>query len=83
MAIKEIGKFRILTETETLLGYREGTIYEPALIIFFTSKLSQRNINKIIEMQYQLRGEYKIVMYRLCLPNKNEPKLIEAIKKEV
>lgn len=46
-ALKHISRFRILTETETLLGYREGLIYEPVLIIFISYGLTMRKINQI------------------------------------
>lgn len=73
-ALKHIGKFRALTETETLLGYREGTVYEAALVLFFTSALTQRKIAKIESWipKMQMRCEYKLVSFQLCLGAKSE-----------
>ena len=49
-AINHISRFRILSEAETLKGYREAYIYEPSLIIFISDRMTRKKIQDIISV---------------------------------
>jgi hypothetical protein len=67
-ALQHISRYRMLTETETSLGYRGGVIYEPAIIMFFSFALTARKIAKLeqAKLHRHMRSEYKFVHLRLC-----------------
>ena len=72
-ALFHVGKFRCLNESETFLGYRDGAIFEPALIFYLTSQPSARQIQKlnrsIQAKKFHARSEYKIVTIKYCSPS--------------